>query len=131
MIYLLDTNICVYAIKRKPEVLNRLQERIPDDFAVSTITVAELWFGAAKSSRPGSTRESVDAFLEPFEVLPFDVRAAEAYAVVRLQLERDGRPIGERDLLIAAIAKSRRLTVLTHNSREFSRVSDLKVEDWI
>lgn len=131
MTYLLDTNICIYAIKREAEVLRRLQERGPDDFGISAITVAELWFGAAKSSRPQRTRESVDAFLRPFEVLPFAGEAAQEYAEIRLQLEKAGQPIGERDLLIASIAKSRRLTVVTHNVREFSRVSGLKVEDWL
>lgn len=131
MTYLLDTNICIYAIKREAEVLRRLQERGPDDFGISAITIAELWFGAAKSSRPQRTRESVDAFLRPFEVLPFAGEAAEKYAEIRLQLEKAGQPIGERDLLIASIAKSRRLTVVTHNVREFSRVSGLKVEDWL
>ena len=130
MIYLLDTNTCVYAIKRDLRVLRSLQEHSPDDFGISAITVAELWFGAAKSSRPQQTRSSVDAFLKPFEVLPFAGEAAEEYAEIRLQLERVGRPIGERDLLIAATAKSRRLTVVTHNVREFARVSGLKVEDW-
>jgi tRNA(fMet)-specific endonuclease VapC len=130
LIYLLDTNTCVYAIKRDPRILRSLQEHSPEDFGISAITVAELWFGAAKSSRPQQTRSSVDAFLEPFEVLPFAGEAAEEYAEIRLQLERVGRPIGERDLLIAAIAKSRRLTVVTHNVREFARVSGLKVEDW-
>ena len=90
MIYLLDTNTCVYAIKRDPRVLRGLRENSPDDFAVSAITVAELWFGAAKSSRPRETRSSVDALLEPFEVLPFGAEAAEAYATIRLQLERAG-----------------------------------------
>lgn len=130
MIYLLDTNTCVYAIKRDLRVLRGLQEHSPDDFGISAITVAELWFGAAKSSRPRETRSSVDAFLKPFEVLPFAGDAAEEYAGIRLQLEKAGRPIGERDLLIAATAKSRRLTVVTHNVREFARVSGLKVEDW-
>jgi tRNA(fMet)-specific endonuclease VapC len=130
LIYLLDTNICVYAIKRDPRVLRNLQEHSPDDFGISAITVAELLFGAAKSSRPQQTRSSVDAFLKPFEILPFGREAAEDYAEIRLQLEKVGRPIGERDLLIAATATSRRLTVVTHNVREFSRVSGLKVEDW-
>jgi tRNA(fMet)-specific endonuclease VapC len=130
LIYLLDTNTCVYAIKRDSRVLRSLQEHSPDDFGVSAITVAELWFGAAKSSRPEQTRLSVDAFLKPFEVLPFAGEAAEEYAEIRLQLERAGRPIGERDLLIAATAKSRRLTVVTRNVREFGRVSGLNVEDW-
>ncbi len=131
MIYLLDTNICVHAIKRHPEVLRNLQERSPDDLAVSAITLAELWFGAAKSSRPPRTRESVDAFLKPFEILSFEARAAGEYAEIRLQLEKEGRPIGERDLLIGAIARSRRLIVVTHNVREFSRISGLRVEDWL
>jgi tRNA(fMet)-specific endonuclease VapC len=130
LIYLLDTNTCVYAIKRDPRVLRSLQEHSPDDFGISAITVAELWFGAAKSSRPQQTRSSVDAFLKPFEVLPFAGEAAEEYAEIRLQLERVGRPIDERDLLIAATAKSRRLTVVTHNVREFARVPGLNVEDW-
>ena len=130
MIYLLDTNTCVYAIKRDPRVLHSLQEHSPDDFAISAITVAELWFGAAKSNRPQQTRSSVDAFLKPFEILPFAAEAAEEYSEIRLALERVGRPIGERDLLIAATAKSRRLTVVTHNVREFARVSNLTVEDW-
>jgi tRNA(fMet)-specific endonuclease VapC len=129
--YLLDTNTCIYAIKRGPVVLRRLQEHSPDDLGVSAITVAELWFGAAKSSRPQKTRASVDAFLKPFEILPFASEAADEYAQIRAQLEKAGLPIGERDLLIAAIARSRRLTVVTHNVREFSRVNGLKVEDWL
>ena len=130
MIYLLDTNNCVDVIKREAKVLRRLEEHSPSDFGISAITVAELWFGAAKSSRPQQTRASVDAFLAPFEILAFGSEAAERYAETRLQLEKIGQPIGERDLLIAATAKSRRLTVVTHNVREFSRVSGLKVEDW-
>ncbi len=124
MTYLLDTKTCVYAIKREPRVLRHLQERSPDELRISAITLAELWFGAAKSSRPQRTRESVDAFLKPFEVLPFE-------AEIRLQLEKEGGPIGEPDLLNAAIARSRSLTVVTHNVREFSRVSGLRVEDWL
>jgi len=128
--YLLDTNICVYAIKREPSVLRTLQEHGPDDFGISAITVAELWFGAAKSSRAPQTRSSVDTFLEPFEILPFTIEAADDYADIRLELEKGGRPIGERDLLIAATARSRRLIVVTSNVREFGRVSGLEVEDW-
>ena len=130
MTYLLDTNICVYAIKREPSVLRTLQEHGPDDFGISAITVAELWFGAAKSSRAPQTRSSVDTFLEPFEILPFTIEAADDYADIRLELEKGGRPIGERDLLIAATARSRRLIVVTSNVREFGRVSGLEVEDW-
>jgi tRNA(fMet)-specific endonuclease VapC len=128
--YLLDTNICVYALKRREVVIDRLQALSPDDIAISVITLAELWFGARKSVRPESTRRSVDAFLRPFEVVPFDRGAAEAYARLRLELERAGRPIGERDLQIASTAVARRLTVVTHNISEFGRVAGLAVEDW-
>ncbi|MFY9550281.1 MAG: type II toxin-antitoxin system VapC family toxin, partial [Thermoanaerobaculia bacterium] len=128
--YLLDTNTCVYAIKREARMVERLQSHSPDDFGISAVTLAELWFGAAKSSRPKPTRQSVDAFLRPFEILPFGSEAAGAYAETRLSLEKKGEPIGERDLLIAATAISLKLTVVTHNLREFSKVPRLQVEDW-
>jgi len=129
--YLLDTNTCVYAIKRWPTVIGRLQQLSPDDVAISAVTLAELWFGARKSRKPASTRASVDAFLLPFTVLPFDPGAAEAYSEIRLELERAGQPIGERDLLIAATAVSRGLSVVTHNIGEFRRVPGIAVEDWV
>jgi tRNA(fMet)-specific endonuclease VapC len=128
---LLDTNTCIYAIKRVAAVIDRLKRLSPDDLGISAVTLAELWFGALKSSRPGPTRTSVDAFLRPFEILPFDPEAARAYADIRLALERSGRRIGERDLLIAATASSRDLTVVTHNRAEFERVPGLTVEDWV
>lgn len=131
MKYLLDTNTCVYAIKRVPAVIDRLKSLSPDDLGVAVITLAELWFGARKSSRPERTRASVDAFLRPFEILPVDKDAAESYAEIRHRLEALGRPIGERDLLIAAIARSRNLIVVTHNLGEFRRVPDLETETWL
>lgn len=131
MSYLLDTNTCVYAIKRWPTVISRLQQVSPDDVAISAVTLAELWFGARKSSNPTRTRANVDAFLLPFAVLPFDPEAAEAYAAIRLELERAGQPIGERDLLIAATAVSHGLTVVTHNVAEFARVPGVALEDWV
>jgi tRNA(fMet)-specific endonuclease VapC len=131
MSYLLDTNTCVYAIKRWPGVIERLERVSPDDVAVSVVTLAELWFGARKSSKPVKTRASVDAFLAPIAILSFDPDAAEDYGEIRFDLECSGRPIGERGLLIAATARSRGLTVVTHNVEEFSRVSELGVEDWV
>lgn len=128
--YLLDTNTCVYALKDKGAVREHLQERSPETLFVSTVTLAELWFGARKSARPEKNRAVVDAFLGPFSPLPFDRAAAEAYAGIRFELERAGAPIEERDLLIASIARSRRLAVVTHNRDEFERVPGLKVEDW-
>lgn len=131
MKYLLDTNMCVAAIKKDERVLGRLRALSPDDVATTTVTLGELWFGAKKSSRPQASRAAVDAFLRPLDVLSFDQEAAEEYATARLHLERAGLPIGERDLLIAAIARSRSLTVVTHNVRELQRVPGLKHEDWL
>ncbi len=131
MKFVLDTNTCIYALKLEGRVVERLKDHSPADFGVTIITVAELWFAARKSSRPAHTRREMDGFLEPFEILPFDRDAAEVYAQSRLALERGGRPIGERDLLIASIALARGLAVVTHNVSEFSRVPDLKVEDWL
>jgi tRNA(fMet)-specific endonuclease VapC len=128
---LLDTNTCIYALKLKGRVAERLREHPPDDVGVTIVTVAELWFGAGKSARPQATRREVDAFLAPLGVVPFDRAAAEAYAELRFALERAGRPIGERDLLIASIARARGLTVITHNVSEFARVPHLKNEDWL
>jgi len=129
--FVLDTNTCIYALKLQGRVVERLREHAPDDLGVTIITVAELWFGAHKSGRPSVVRREMDGFLEPFEVLPFDREAAHAYARVRFELERGGRPIGERDLLIASIALSRGLTVVTHNLSEFARVPGLKTDDWL
>lgn len=131
MRFVLDTNTCIYALKLRGRVVDRLREHTPDDLSLTIVTVAELWFGALKSSRPIPTRREVDAFLAPFTVLPFDREAAEAYARSRLALQRAGRPIGERDLLIASIALSRGLTVVTHNVSEFGRVPGLRTEDWL
>jgi tRNA(fMet)-specific endonuclease VapC len=108
-----------------------MRDHAPDDIGVTIITVAELWSGALKSARSAVARREIDAFLEPFEVLPFDRQAAEAYARSRFALERLGCPIGERDLLIASIALARGLAVVTHNVTEFGRVPGLRTEDWL
>jgi tRNA(fMet)-specific endonuclease VapC len=129
--YVLDTNTCLYALKLQGRVVERLRGHPPDELAVTIITVAELWFGARKSARPSAARREMDGFLEPFEVLPFDRDAADAYAGARLELEKTGRPIGERDLLIASIALARGRSVVTHNVSEFARVPGLKTEDWL
>ncbi len=131
MRYLLDTNTCIYALKHRGRVVERMRERSPDELAVTIVSVAELWFGARKSTRPAATRREIDAFLEPLEILPFDPDAAEAYSKARFELERAGRPIGERDLMIASIALARGLIVVTHNQSEFARVPGLKTEDWL
>lgn len=129
MIWLLDTNVLIHAVRgRPPAVRAQLQRQSPDDVAVSSITVAELWYGAEKSVSPARKREAWKAALEPFQVIAFDRDAAERHARIRYLLRH--RPIGERDLLIASIALAHDLTLVTHNAAEFSRVPGLRVEDW-
>ena len=129
MIWLLDTNVLIHAVRgRPPGVSAHLQRQSPDDVAVSSITVAELWYGAEKSASPARKREAWRTVIEPFLVIPFDRDAAEQHARIRYLLRH--RPIGERDLLIASIALAHDLTLVTHNATEFSRVPRLRVEDW-
>lgn len=129
MIWLLDTNVLIHAVRgRPPGVRAHLQRQSPDDVAVSSITIAELWYGAEKSVNPARKREAWRAVLEPFQVVAFDRDAAEHHARIRYLLRHT--PIGERDLLIASIALAHDLTLITHNAGEFSRVPRLRVEDW-
>lgn len=130
--WLLDTNICIYLIKRKPErVLQRLRELDISTVGVSSITVAELQYGVAKSARPEQNALALAALLAPLDILAFDDDAASVYGAVRAGLERAGTPIGSMDLLIAAHALALGRTVVTNNTREFSRVASLKVENWV
>jgi tRNA(fMet)-specific endonuclease VapC len=129
VIWLLDTNVLIHAVRgRPPAVRARLQQQSPEDVAVSSVTVAELWYGAEKSADAERKREAWATVLAPFQVVAFDRGAAEHHARIRHLLRR--RPIGERDLLIASIALAYDLTVVTHNAAEFSRVPRLRVEDW-
>ena len=130
--YLLDTNICIYIIKKRPpEVLERLVSLDPEEVGVSSITVAELEYGVAKSSRPRQNREALLNFLAPLQILAFDDQAAQHYGKIRAYLERKGQTIGAMDLLIAAHARSLSLTLVTNNEKEFSRVPGLTVENWV
>ena len=132
MKYLLDTNICIALIRHKPVALiQRLVVHSPGEVGVSAITVAELSHGAEKSSQPEQNRAALAQFLLPLEVAAFDQTAALAYGRLRAQLERDGQIIGAMDLLIAAHALGLETTLVTNNLREFRRVPELKVEDWI
>ncbi len=131
MILLLDTNICIYLIKRHPpEVLQRFNEYAVGDIGISSITAAELHFGVQKSQRLEENHRALEQFLLPLAVAHFDQSAAAAYGHVRVQLEKQGKPIGPLDTLIAAHALSLDLTLVTNNVHEFERVPDLKVENW-
>lgn len=128
MRYVLDTDICIFALKQRMGVLKRLLRESADDIAVSAMTEAELTFGAIKSSDPERARNQVSAFLDPVMVLPFDSDAARKHAEIRFAIRSN--PIGERDMVTAAIAAANGLILVTHNTREFSRVEALALEDW-
>lgn len=132
MRYLLDTNICIYVIKRRPpQVLARFQRCAVGDIGLSTVTVAELQYGVAKSAFPERNQQALAAFTLPLEILPFDAPAAAAYGPIRATLERQGTSIGAMDLLIAAHAVSLGVILVTNNLREFGRVPGLQVENWV
>ena len=131
MTYLLDTNICIYIINEQPaQVLQRLIQAGRDSLAISTVTVAELAFGVAKSTRPDS-RAKLENFLSKFPILDWDQVAAWVYGNVRKTLEAKGQRIGERDLLLACQALALDATMVTNNTREFERVEGLKLENWV
>jgi tRNA(fMet)-specific endonuclease VapC len=130
MTYLLDTNICIYALKQHPGVLARLLQASRPEVTLSVITEAELRTGAAKSSSSARTLRLLENFLAPLTVLDFVSNDAVAYAHVRAALERAGTPTGPLDTLIAAQACARELTLVSSNEREFRRVSGLRVENW-
>lgn len=128
---MLDTNICIYCIKKKPpEVLNKFLQCNPDDICISSITYSELMHGIEKSQAVEKNRLALALFLSPIQILPFDAEAAEAYGKIRADLEKRGTPIGPMDMLIAGHAKAEKLILVTNNTREFNRVNDLVVEDW-
>jgi len=131
VILLLDTNICIYLIKRHPpEALRRFNEYAVGDIGISSITAAELHFGVQKSQRLEENLRALEQFLLPLTVAHFDENAAATYGHVRARLEKQGTPIGPLDTLIAAHALSLDLTLVTNNIREFERVPDLKLKNW-
>ena len=132
MKYLLDTNICIYIIKRKPlEVFNRFRTFEVGDIGISTVTVAELTYGTQKSQNPAKNQAALEQFLLPLEIVDFDVSAAQVYGSIRSQLEKQGTPIGLLDFLIAAQALSLGVRLITNNEKEFLRVPGLVVENWV
>lgn len=131
MIYLLDTNTCIrYLNGRSPSTRQRLQAAPKTDVVVCAIVKAELFYGAAKSCDPQRSWARQQTFLAQYASLPFDDMAAEIYGHIRADLETRGTPIGGNDFQIAAIALAYNLTLVTHNTREFSRVVGLTLEDW-
>jgi tRNA(fMet)-specific endonuclease VapC len=130
--FLLDTNICIYLIKKRPaNVLRRIQEYSFAEISISCITLSELEYGIHKSSQPFRNRIALAEFLASFDILAFDDNAALVYGKIRWDLERYGQPIGGMDLLIAAHALSIQCTLVTNNEREFKRIPGLLVENWV
>lgn len=132
MKYLLDTNICIYIIKKKPESVIKIFSKIKlGDVEISATTITEMYFGLAKSSKPNENTIALQEFLQPLVTLDFNSDDAVVYGRIRAELEANGQMIGAMDLLIAAIALSRELILVTNNEKEFSRIKDLKLENWI
>src|SRR5215216_4471336 len=132
MKYLLDTNICVALIRQKPkDLIKQITSYKPGDIGISTITIAELIYGTQKSIRTEQNMTALDQFLLPLEIADFDQSAAVVYGHIRTYLENKGTLIGSMDMLIAAHALSLDLALVTNNTREFKRVPNLKIEDWM
>ena len=131
MRYMLDTNICIYTIKHKPEkVFQRLQEIDPEDICVSSVTYAELVHGVEKSAAVEKNRLALLMFLANIEILNFDVDAADCYGKIKADLDKKGTPIDPLDMMIAGHAMSMGYAVVTNNVKEFSRVQGLILENW-
>jgi len=131
MKYLLDTNICVYIIRQRPPWVRERFNAFPiGDIGISSISMSELSYGVAKSSQPERNHAALDRFLLPLTVLPYDSKAAQYYGGIRANLEKTGTPIGPLDLLIAAHALSLDVTLVSNNTKEFARVTGLRLVNW-
>ncbi len=133
MKYLLDTNICIYIINEKPEKVLRKFEQYPvHEFGISSVTHAELQYGVEKSKNKSTNQDALDEFLLPLTILPFHgKRLVKCYGEIRASLESKGKTIGPLDMLIAAHALSLDLTIISNNIKEFTRIENLKCENWL
>lgn len=132
MLYLLDTNICSYIIKKNPtRVFDKFKNYGTEDIAVSSLTLAEMQYGVAKSEYRQKAQRALDEFMRPLTVLDFNADAAVVYGEIRAHLTREGQLIGGMDMLIAAQAISANVTLVSNNMREFSRVPGLLIENWV
>ena len=131
MIYLPDSNVCITAMRnRNANVVHKLRTTPAADIALCDVVKAELWYGAYRSGRFEINEAILETFFTPYVSLSFDEKAAKIFGRIRRELELVGTPIGPYDLLIAAIALANNLTLVTHNTREFSRIPALALEDW-
>jgi len=131
MKYMLDTNICIYLIRQNSQkVLNHFKSHVVGDIAISSITLAELYYGVSKSLHREKNRQALEEFVLPLEIADFDERAAEQHGVIRAEFEKKGKPIGAMDMQIGAHALSLKVPLVTNNTREFKQIKGLKVTDW-
>jgi len=132
MIYLLDTNICIYIINGKyPKIADKIRSHYPDDIKISVITVAELMYGCCKSKFPSKNISALKEFLSPFETIKFDIFDAMVYGTIRAELETKGQIIGPYDIQLAAQAINRNYAFVTNNLKEFERIDKLKIYNWL
>ncbi len=130
--YLLDTNICIYIINKKPkQVVERIKRLKPHQIKLSSISLAELEYGASKGNNRENNRQAIIHFASAFDIIEFDDNDAEVYGLIRAELEKKGQLIGPYDMQIAAQAISRDLILVTNNISEFSRISNIKLENWV
>ena len=129
--YMLDTNICIFTIKNRPEEVREAFKRNSGQLSISTVTLMELIYGAEKSANPERNLADVEGFAARLEVLPYDTQAAAHSGQLRAELARIGKPIGPYDQMIAGHARAQGLILVTNNLREFERVPGLRVEDWV
>ena len=132
MIYLIDTNIISYWMRGDEQLISKIKGHKPSELSISTITLAEIYYGIEKSPvKKKERRNKIERISSQLEIHPFDELAARKYSIIRAKLEKYGLVISERDLLIASIGMANKLVVVTHNINEFSRIEKLEVEDWV
>lgn len=129
--YMLDTNICIYLMRNHPSALRERFDQLTGQLCISTITLGELHYGAEKSARRSENLDAIEAFVARLDVLPFSLKAAAHFGMLRADLTRRGTPVGPFDMLIGAHARSEGLVLVTNNTREFARMPGLQVENWI
>ena len=129
--YMLDTNICIFTIKNKPQVVREAVNRHHGQLAISTVPLMELIYGAEKSAAPERNLAIVEGFAARLDVLDYDIQGAAHTAQLRAELAKAGTPTGPYDRMMAGHARARGLTLVTNNLREFQRVPGLRVEDWV
>ena len=129
--YLLDTNIVIYVLKRRPKEVLAMFNANASRMAISSITLSELFYGAEKSLNTDKNLEAVEEFVSHLDVLPYDAKASQHYGQIKAELEKKGQIIGENDIHIAAHATSHGLILVSNNVREFKRVPNLVLENWV